>query len=291
MILNVLAGVVITIVLISGVFLFFIQDLALFHPNDSPDSWMYLTTRPEYKAVEFESNGKIWRGILRTSTSQGTLPLILFFYGNAQNAAGAMRAMDAYGVWPYFLDYSCLIVDYAGYGADSGSRPSAKKMYEGALAAFDYAKALSGFSRIIVGGYSIGTASAVYLAAHRKTDGLFLLAPFSNVYDMFNSVVPVFHGPLRLLVKHRFLSDEFAKSVTVPVLLVASRDDKLIPFALPEKLNKCFGGETSFVALSGVGHGEILFNQASLESVRKYLEKLQTQEKEPQITRIIKDLH
>ena len=213
------------------------------------------------------------RNALRTVPSEPS-PLIIFFYGNAMSASGTMRVMDSFGIWPYFLDYNCLIVDYVGYGPDRKGRPSAKNIYELSLAAFDYARTLPEVSRIIVGGFSIGTGPAVYLAAHREINGLFLLAPFANVYDLYNNVLPIFHGPLRLFVRHRFLSDRYAREITVPPLLVASRNDEIIPLTSAERLNSSFNRETTFVVLSGAGHNEIFLNQQALDSVRKYLSKL-----------------
>jgi len=182
--------------------------------------------------------------------------------------------MDRFGIWPYFLDYHCLIVDYAGYGPHYRGRPSAKNISEMALAAFDFARSLPGVSRIIAGGYSIGTGPAVYVAAHREIDGLFLLSPFASSYDLYNDVFPIFHGPLRLLVRHRFNSARHARNISIPALLVASRDDELISYATSERLNRFFGGKTNFVTMSGVGHNELFFNQTTLNSVKAYLETL-----------------
>ena len=260
---------------VALIVIFFAQNAVMFHPNHDPRSWEYLVTQPGFEAVEFTSSGRTRHGILRRSASAELSPLILFFYGNADNAARTMRAMDTVGIWPYFLDYHCLVVDYPGYGPGRGRRPSARSIYELALAAFDHAKTLPGVSRIIVGGYSIGTGPAVYVAAHREAGGLFLLAPFANGYDLYNSVLPIFHGPLRLLVRNPFPSDQYAKTITLPVLLVASQHDEVIPFASPDRLNSSFGGETTFIALSGVGHTGIMFNRTTLESLRAYLRTIQ----------------
>ena len=263
------------IVVLGLILIFFIQDFLLFHPNHDQGNWDYLLSQPGFEAVEFTSSGRTRHGILRRNTAQNASaepsPLILFFYGNADNAARTMRIMETGGIWPYFLDYQCLIVDYPGYGPGRGRRPSARSIYDLALAAFDYAKTLPTVSRIIVGGYSIGTGPAVYLAAHRDVSGLFLLAPFASGYDLYNSVLPIFHGPLRLLVRHPFPSDKYAKNINIPALLVASRQDEVIPFSSPERLNSSFGGETTFVALSGVGHTGIMFNQITLDSIKTYL--------------------
>ena len=266
-----LLAVVEIFALVYGIF-YFLQDLKLFYPSSSPSSWEALTARPEYEAVEFTAGRKTWHGILRHGASEEPAPLILFFYGNGQTASGVMQQMEASGTWAYFNDFHCLMMDYAGYGRNEG-RPSAKNMRGEALAAYDYASALPGVTRVIVGGYSIGTGPAAYLAAHREVAGLFLLAPYANSYDLYNSVLPIFYGPLRLFVKHRFNSDKCARAVRAPALVVASESDEVVPYASSLKLNDCFA-ESTFVTLQGTGHNAVLLNRQALESVKAYLDGL-----------------
>ena len=262
-------SVVITV--FTLVILFFAQNALMFHPNHDPQSWAYIIAQPGFEAVEFSSNGIVYSGILRRNTSGESSPLVIFFYGNADNAARTMRTMHMLNAWPYFRDYNFLVVDYPGFGPLRSGRPSARSLYEMALATFDFSKTLPYISEVIAAGYSIGTGPAVYLAAQRDVSGLILLAPFANGFDLYNSVLPIFHGPLRLLVRNPFPSDQFASTITIPALLVASRHDEVIPFASPERLNKTFAGETTFVILTGVGHTAIMFNQITLDNIKAYL--------------------
>jgi len=267
--------VAIKVIVVASVAILVLQEFLLFHPNHDPQSWAFLVAREEFEAVEFTSGRHTRSGMLRRSpTRYEPAPLILFFYGNTMNAAGTMRIMDRGRVWPYFLDFHVMVVDYAGHGAAGRGRPSARNIYADSLAAFDFAQSLPGVSEVILGAFSLGTGPAIYAAAHRDAAGLFLLSPFANVYDLFNNVLPIFHGPGRLLVRHKFYSDRYAQSVTIPALLVAARDDRVIPFASSERLSRRFGGETTFVALPNLGPNWILFNRTSLESIRAYLEEL-----------------
>ena len=266
-----LQGIALFLALVCGM-LFFAQDFLLFRPTRDLESWEYLRAQPSFEAVEVVSGKKSWHGMLRRAEGNVSGPLILLFLGNGQNAAPIMRYMERTGMWAYFGGYSCLVMDYAGYGVNGG-RPSAKDMCEEALAAFDYASALPGVSQVIAGGYSIGTGPAAYLAAHREVAGLFLLAPFSNSYDLYNSALPVFYGPMRLLVRHRFLSDACAREVRVPALVMASRDDEVVPFASSERLNSNLE-QSTFVPLDGVDHNSILYDRAALESIKAYLETI-----------------
>jgi len=263
------------IIALASIVILLIQDFLLFHPNHDPQSWEEMIAREEFEAIEFISGTSTRSGMLRRSTTRHEpSPLILFFYGNTMTASGTMRALDRFRVWPYFLDFHFLVVDYAGHGPGGGRRPTARNMYADALAAFDFAQGLPGVSHVILGAFSIGTGPAIYAAAHRDAAGIFLLSPFANVYDLFNNVLPIFHGPARALVRHKFYSDRYAQAITIPALLIAAKDDQVVPFASSERLNRRFGGQTTFVALPSVGHNLILFNRTSLQSVRAYLETI-----------------
>ncbi|MDR1558207.1 MAG: hypothetical protein LBS84_00670 [Clostridiales bacterium] len=141
----------------------------------------------------------------------------------------------------------------------------------GSTTQYDYVSSLPYVSQILVGGYSIGTVPAVYLAANREVGELFLLAPFANGYDFYNQAAPVFYGPLRLLVKHKFPSDQYAADIDLPVLIVASTGDEIIPYTSSKKLSACFAETVKFISLSGIGHNGVLLHPKALESIHDYL--------------------
>jgi len=256
--------------------IYFIQDITLFRPNSSPDSYEYILSRSEFIEVTVENGGKNYYGIMKKNNEDEPSPLIILFAGNGQNAAQAMFEINYMGLWTYFLDYNLLIMDYPGYGINGGM-PSADNICNEALLIYDYVFDLPYVdeNNIIVGGYSIGTGPATYLAAHRDVSGLFLLAPYASGYDLYNSILPIFHGPLRFLVKHKFPSYEYAASITASVLIVASTSDKVVPYASSERLKTCFPGEPTFVTLFGVTHNEILYNNITLNSIKDFLESIQ----------------
>ena len=251
--------------------LWFLQDMVVFNPSHSQSSWEQMAARPDYEAIELTVGRSARHGLLRRGAA-GESPLVLFFYANGHNASQLMQYMESIGVWSYFNDYHCLVMDYAGYGLNDG-RPSAKNLCGEALAAYDFATALPGVTRVIVGGYSIGTGPAAFLAAHREPTGLFLLAPYANSFDLYNGVLPIFYGPMRLFVKHRFYSDRSARAVEVPVLVVASQSDEVIPYASSKKLSACFE-ESTLITLHGASHNAVLFDRRTLESIKAYLDAL-----------------
>jgi fermentation-respiration switch protein FrsA (DUF1100 family) len=157
-----------------------------------------------------------------------------------------------------------MFVDYDGYGLNEG-RTHYLNMYEQALAVYDYAAALPYVdnNRISVMGFSIGTGSAVYLAAHRNVSGLILAAPYANGYDLYNNLLPIFFGPMRVLVRQKLPSDSFAPDIDAPVLVIASKNDEIIPFKSSERLSQLFSGPVTFYPLEHARHNDI-FNEAGI---------------------------
>jgi pimeloyl-ACP methyl ester carboxylesterase len=102
---------------------------------------------------------------------------------------------------------------------------------------------------------------------------LILLTPYANGYDLFNNVLPIFFGPMRLLVREKLPSDYFAPMVTAPVLIIASREDEIIPFSSSEDLAALFPNEVEFIELRGAGHNDVFRWPGVMEGVQSFLEK------------------
>jgi pimeloyl-ACP methyl ester carboxylesterase len=173
-----------------------------------------------------------------------------------------------------------MFVDYEGYGLNDG-RTNFLNMYEGALEIYDYAVTLPNVDsdRIVAMGFSLGTGSAVYLAANRPVAGLILATPYANGYDLYNNVLPVFVGPMKMLVRQKLPSDQHAPNVTCPVLIIASRDDEAIPFSSSTRLAKLFPGNIDFMELNNVSHNDIFRAEGVFSRVQSFLEEVKYQPK------------
>ena len=110
----------------------------------------------------------------------GSRPIILYFHGNAGNAAGradkiALMQEAGYGV---------LYVNARGFGGSTG-RPSEKANVADALAIYDYLRGQGrDAAQVIAYGESIGTGIAVQLAAMRKVRAVVLEAPLTSTVDV-----------------------------------------------------------------------------------------------------------
>jgi len=247
----------------------------MFHNVSDEESRIFLQGRPGFIEITFTAeNGKTYHGMMYQSSDE-IAPLVIYFGGNGEVSHRHMRMREMLGQWEYFAGYHYLFIDYEGYGLNDG-HPHYRNMYEQALAVFDYAVTLPivDSNRIVAMGYSLGTGSAVYLAANRPVAGLIIAAPFANGYDLYNNVLPIFRGPVRLLVRQKFPSDEHAPDVTSPVLVIASRRDEIVPFSSSEQLSRLFPGEVDFMILDDARHNDIFQAEGVFDRVEAFLEKV-----------------
>jgi len=258
------------VVILGGLYL--IQDSMVFLHVRDERSRAFLDPIERFTEVQFVgSNGKTYHGMLHQPRNE-ILPLIIYFGGNGEVSHTHMRMRETLGHWELFNGFHYLFVDYDGYGLNEG-RAHYQNMYEGALEIFDYAKNLPFVddTRIVVMGFSIGTGSAVYMAAHRPVAATILLTPFANGYDLYNNLLPIFHGPMRLLVRQKLPSDLHAPNITSPTLIIASRADEIIPFASSQRLADLVGGETTFIGIDGVSHNGMFVDATVLEEIPLFL--------------------
>jgi hypothetical protein len=262
--------VIVSVVLLAVLFytvLFFIQDLLIFHPNN-----FYANTASSLANVTkiSLSDGK-YSGYFRKS---GNKDLIVFYCGNAESAAGAMCILcDPSDVVAEVLqDFDVLVVDYPGYGESKG-KPGEKAFYDMADTVIKYAGGLGGYDHKYLVAYSIGTGVATYTASRSDWDKLVLIAPYNNFTDECCSVLPVFFGPLKAIIKHKFPSDEYAKSITEPTCMIVSDGDMLIRNKLSEKLKAAFKTAPEYIQLTGLTHSEMCYSKEVFRKAAEYLKK------------------
>jgi len=265
---------VFTILVSACTLIYFAQDSMIFHNVKDAESMEFLKDRSGYSEIAFINweIGKIYQGVMYQATEEKA-PLLIYFGGNGEVSYRHMRNREEQGAWEYFSGYNYLYIDYEGYG-QNGGQTNYRNMYEQSLAVYDYAVTLPNVDseQIVTMGYSLGTGSAVYLAAHRPVAGLILAAPYANGYDLYNGMLPIFVGPFKSLVKQKLPSDEYAPSVMCPALIIASRDDEMVPFASSERLSKLFSGSVEFVELNNVSHNGIFSEKDVYNKVQSFLE-------------------
>jgi fermentation-respiration switch protein FrsA (DUF1100 family) len=213
---------------------------------------------------------------------EGSERVVLFFHGNGGNRRH--REMD-YQVFTQ-LGVHVIAFDYRGYGENPGT-PSEVKFAADAQQAWKYVIATRQVQpgRVIIYGESLGGGVATRLAselcqANTPPAGLILCSTFSSMVDAASFHYPWL--PVRLVLKDRYLSDEWIKHVTVPLLMLHGQKDGVVPYALGRRLfdaaleKSDSGIPKTFVDLPRANHNDILLTDAERyrEGIEKFLKSL-----------------
>jgi len=179
--------------------------------------------------------------------ARGTL---LFFHGNAGNISHRLESIMIFNR----LGLDLLIVDYRGYGQSTG-KPGEQGTYRDAHAARDYLVRERGVlpGKIVVFGRSLGGAVGAWLTAQLATDeqpaAIIIESSFSSGADMARRLYPVY--PSRLLTRLKYPVVDYATRLRCPVLVVHSRDDEIIPFAMGRAIYAAAQEPKAFLELRG----------------------------------------
>ena len=203
----------------------------------------------DYENVHFDTaDGERLHGwYIRAPDARGVL---LFFHGNAGNISHRLESILIFNR----LRLDVLIVDYRGYGQSTG-RPSERGTYRDAQAAWDYLvrdrRVAPG--NIVVFGRSLGGAVGAWLAAQLPAEeqpaAVIIESSFTSGADMARRLYPVY--PARLLTRLKYPVIEFVGRLRCPVLVVHSRDDEIIPFAMGRAIYDAVGQPRDFIELRG----------------------------------------
>lgn len=267
-----IAIIVIFAFALFAVIIYYGQEMLMFYPMNSEWSNTYLSKRDSYEKIFITGkNGERYSGWLHKN--ENSKKTILYCGGNAQLSAITMRKYDMAELWDSFLDYNFLMIDYPGYGESEG-KPSEKTIFSMVEQVYEYVKGNDALNeQIIIMGFSIGTGPAVYISSNYSVDGLILIAPYDEAKSLYNGYLNIFHGPLSSFIRNPFKSKEYAKQVEIMPLMIASKDDEVIPYALSVNLSKSFKQTPTFITMERLQHNEILSDSKVIKEIQQYLEK------------------
>jgi hypothetical protein len=191
-------------------------------------------------------------------------PTILYFHGNAANAANrapkiAMMLEDGFGVF---------YLNNRGYGG-SGGHPTEANNVADAIAAYDY---LAGrgvpANEIVAYGESLGSGQAVRLAAERPVTGIVLEAPLTSTVDVARPVY--FWLPLSLLIADQYNVERGIRAVTAPLLILHGEQDEVIPVEMGRLIYRAANEPKRIEGFPSGRHND-LFDHGAWETMRDFL--------------------
>lgn len=171
---------------------------------------------------------------------------VLFHHGNAGNISHRLDTLRIF----HDLGVNVLIYDYRGYGRSSGS-PSEEGLYLDARAAWDWLTETRGIvsEKIILFGRSLGGAVASELATQVPAGGLIVESTFTSVPDIGAELY--WWLPVRMLSRMNFNAAANMAQVRMPVLIVHSVEDEIIPFSHGERLRQAAAEDGTLLEIRG----------------------------------------
>lgn len=156
-------------------------------------------------------------------------------------------------------------LNYPGYGASPGIARLAS-IAPAALAAYDELRRSSGDKPIYLEARSIGTAAALYVAAHRPVAGCILHNPpplrelLLRRYAWWN--LWLIGGPIALSVSRELDSLANAPRVDAPAVFVLSGADRVVPESYQHQVADAYRGEHRLILSPTSSHTDRISGRA-----------------------------
>ncbi|MFM6324037.1 MAG: alpha/beta hydrolase, partial [Microcystis panniformis] len=235
--------------------LYFGQSNMIFMPNKN------VLETPKSIGLSFEDlqlttkdnvNLSAWFVPAKDNNSLGK-GVILFCHGNGGNISNRLSYL------PIFRDLglATFLFDYRGYGKSTG-QTSEEGTYQDVEAAWQYLTQERKIppQKIIIYGESLGGAIASYIAQTTAQQnpqstpaGLILASTFTSISDRAAELYPFL--PIRLLSRFSYNSIERLPKLKIPVLIIHSTEDEIIPFHHGEKNFQVANSPKKLIKLRG----------------------------------------
>ena len=188
--------------------------------------------------------------IMRTATESETRPWVIFLHGNDSNIATRTNIVHYERLWK--LGLNVLAPEYRGFGGVEGV-PSEAGLNADARVSYDYLRQHLRVepARIVIYGWSLGSAVAVDLASNVEEAALILEGAPASLVAIGQRRYPYF--PIRLLIRNPFESILKIARVGAPVLFLHSPEDVIIPIEEGRRLFDAAPQPKQFVEVTG-GH-------------------------------------
>ncbi|MDD3840999.1 MAG: alpha/beta hydrolase [Clostridia bacterium] len=199
-------------------------------------------------------------GYSLTSESEN---IILFFGGSnyiAYNSVGCFGGI-----------FDCPFISADFYGSqNSKGKMNLKSIQNTAIDLYDWVKINYPDKKIVVMGHSYGTGVAVYLASVRNCDSLVLMAAYRDLSDLYNKIIPIFHGPGEVFLSNNIRLIDYAQNVICNTYIIGSNSDKTLSTSLQYKVKDCFSNARIQI-FDGVNHENYLKSEQVIKFINEIL--------------------
>lgn len=177
---------------------------------------------------------------------------LVFFHGNSGN----LQSYAAHLARSLHEGYRVVAFDYSGFGLSSGEATE-EAFYADVRAVLAYLESTTpgGHAQVVVHGYSIGCAAAVYaVAASDDFAALVLEAPFDDFKQAALTYFPLL-APLAPFITPSFPNADRVRAIAAtPLLVIHSRGDEVVHFASGVRVFEAAASSTKHFIQAPGGH-------------------------------------
>ena len=250
------------------IIVFFLQRNLLYHPSVDNYFKDNLVTEPtEIEKVKITTEDKInligWfynKDIEKFKT-------IVLFHGNAGSLENRTYKLNHFKD----LDVKFLIIAWRGFSGNKG-KPNEIGLYEDARSAINWLN-MKGIQdkNIILYGESLGTAVAVEIAQNKKYAGIILESPFTSMVNIGKKHYPFF--PVSFLLKDKYESYKKINKISVPVLIMHGKVDKIVPYDMGKKMFE-LANDPKFFYSQEYGDHMVEYDEKLLLALKQFIKSL-----------------
>jgi len=235
----------------TTLFLYFNQRSLLYFPTP-----IHPTAHPE---MTLKNDGESINFIV---LNEGNMDAIIYFGGNAESMA--LSSDEIARQFPAFTVY---LMDYRGYGRSTGD-PSEEGLYSDALKLYDTIR--SKYETISVGGRSLGSGIAVYVAANRDVSKLALITPYDSILNVAQDMYPLF--PVSSLLNDAFNAISMVKDIKAKTLIIMAEKDTVIEKERTHQLIDAFDPVLlDVITIENRGHIDISSDERYYKSMQEFV--------------------
>ena len=250
------------------VIVFSFQRNLLYHP--STDNYLkdHVANEPtEIEKVKITTMDNIDLAAWFYNKNIEKFKTILFFHGNAGFLENRTYKLNHFKD----LNVNFLIIAWRGFSGNAG-KPSEAGLYRDAAGAIKWLKSKGITEKnIILYGESLGTGVAVEVAQNKNYAGIILESPYTSMVNVGKKYYPFF--PVRFLLKDKFENYKKITNISVPVLIIHGKIDKIVPFAMGEKMYQ-LANEPKFFYSQEYGDHMVDYDERLLSVLKKFIQSL-----------------
>ena len=250
------------------IIMFFFQSNLLYHP--SLDNYIkdQVTNEPtEIVKVKITTVDNIDLVAWFYNKDIEKFKTILFFHGNAGSLENRTYKLNHFKD----LNVNFLIIAWRGFSGNVG-KPNEAGLYRDAAGAIKWLKSKGiAEKNIILYGESLGTGVAIEIAQNKNYAGIILESPFTSMINVGKKHYPFF--PVSFLLKDKFESYKKITNISVPILIIHGEIDKIVPFAMGQKMYE-LANEPKFFYSQEYGDHMIEYDEKLLSALKKFIQSL-----------------